>query len=190
MLKSVANAHAITQQEVINTSKRDSLPVQVDIYMFFQRSSSFVDTFLRKIRRRKETPSTLAATLAVCENQWIGSLERNYVLNLIEKRILTNPRFEIDSALCLGLESMSGSRLEQLKFPRLLSVKSYDDDYMDSDMRSLALEEEEDRDYVSRDCGSNNDGIDAESVAYGGTLWNISLYQLLLYETVLESLRK
>ena len=141
------------------------------------------------------TSCSLATAFAELEGEWLACSERKILLKLIEKHILPNQRIDIDSALCLGLGSFSNRSLKRLKFPHRLS--SHSDGLENSDQSSQAWSlmyrtsssfEDEDEDHACRDRTSHEDSRDT-NMAHDGGLRNVGLYQLLLFETVLECLR-
>ncbi|MCJ1251655.1 hypothetical protein MMC30_008890 [Trapelia coarctata] len=131
--------------------------------------------------------SSLETAIAELESEWLPCARRRSLVELIEKEILPNPRIEIDSALCLGLGSFSKRLRRWWHFPCRLRSKSNDEENIakrlrvwdyEYDISSLPEDEDE-----GHDCST-----DDEDNRYG-VLSNISLYELLLFETVIERLR-
>ena len=97
------------------------------------------------------------------------------MIELIKQEVLPNERIEVQSALCLGLGSIENAKLDPLP--------GYTDKSEDTGSSSVPVSwEDED----SSDGNYKNEGI--EPVGQGHPR-NHPLYQLIVFETVLECLR-
>lgn len=122
----------------------------------------------------------------------LPSARRTSLLELIEKHILPNPRIEIASALCLGLGRFSTGFFQQLRFLCVPSSAEDDEEHVDRSLRFWDCEY-----HTSFEDASEGEGDDSASHETDGHEIlirdvgepNSSLYQLLLFETVLECLR-
>lgn len=139
---------------------------------------------LRKLVGKKSL--SLELEFANLEREWLSSSQRASLLELVRNRLLPNQRIDIDSALCLGLGSLRDRPRKRLR--SLCSIKRNIDHRLSLpsygyETSSVFEDGDEDRDRAE----STKDG--EGSTTFIGDLRNMSLYQLLLYETVLECLR-
>ncbi|MCJ1409789.1 hypothetical protein MMC19_003872 [Ptychographa xylographoides] len=132
----------------------------------------------------------LVLAIADLEHEWSTSLQRKFLIRLVQKYVIPNHRITIDSALCLGLGSFSNRSLEPLLFPRRL-VGGYDEERKPSDNEyyTSSSGNESEREVVVSKSHRQEADNSSTSMASNGGLRNISLYQLMLFETVLECLR-
>ena len=137
-----------------------------------------IDTLFRK-RNLKHKPSHLTLTFAELEREWRGSWQRQLLSTLLEKHILPNQDLNIDSALCLGLGSFSTRKPIPWDLARRPSSCQDTVSVIHSEVENDSSKEECEDEGVS---GNPSMGADGEPR-------NTSLYQLLLFEHVLTSLR-
>lgn len=123
----------------------------------------------------------LNTAIAELEKEWLPSARRASLVKLIEKYILPNPRIKIDSALCLGLGRSRKGFFQRLRFLYASSSDENDEEtaenlkIWDCEYNTLFEDESEGEGNISRDRIL--------------IVQNRPLYQLLLFETVLECLR-
>jgi len=124
---------------------------------------------------------------AALEQDWLISTYRKYLLSLLKTRILTQQHLEISSAICLGLGSPSKGRRCVIRFPRLCKKfdEIEDNDISHSDCTYLNSNgENKGREdtcrYINKTVGLGFDQVER----------NDRLFQLLLFVTVIECLRK
>jgi len=138
--------------------------------------------------------SRLDTTIAELEREWLPSARRKSLVKLIEKYILPNQRIEIDSALCLGLGRFAEGFFWRLRF--LCRSRSDKDDEENVDKRLRVWDCEYDTSFEDEgegegegDDSTNHETNRDEILIRDAGAPNSSLYQLLLFETVLECLR-
>lgn len=130
----------------------------------------------------------LDTAIAELEREWLPSARRASLVKLIERFILPNPRIEIDSALCLGLGRSRKGFFQRLRF--LCASSSDKNDEKTAEKRLRIWDCEYNTLFESKNEGegdnSTNLNISRDRILI---VQNRPLYQLLLFETVLECLR-
>ena len=138
--------------------------------------------------------SSLDTTIAELEREWLPSARRKSLVRLIKKYILPNPRIEIDSALCLGLGRFRKGFFRRLRFLCGSHSDGDDEENVEKRLRIWDCEFDTSFEDEGEGQGEGDDSTDHEMnrdkpLTRDAGAPNSSLYQLLLFETVLECLR-